>query len=71
MPFAPYMSSWARWITAWWRPMAFLAGFTSMILWIHDNNRDNISTEQDIESGQKDPLSVKDVRYENLFVEAD
>lgn len=46
--------------------MAFLAGFTSMILWIHDNNRDNISTEQDIESGQKDPLSVKDVRYENL-----
>ena len=46
--------------------MAFLAGFTSMILWIHDNHGDNISAEQNIESGQKDPLSVKDISYENL-----
>lgn len=43
--------------------MAFLAGFTSMI---HGgNHRDNISTEQDIESGQKDSpsISIRDVSY--------
>lgn len=36
-----------------------------MILWVRGNHRDKISTEQDIESGQKASPSIGDASYEN------
>ncbi|EGX93690.1 Protein kinase-like domain [Cordyceps militaris CM01] len=59
------MSSWARWITALWRPVVFCAGFASLILWVSGNHRDEISTEQDIESDQNSFLSIGDASQEN------
>jgi hypothetical protein len=70
-PYTRPMSSWARCCARWimsWLSVVDLTWLTSTISWL-GRKKDNILTEQDIESVQKATSTIADVSYETLSKE--